>query len=342
MASSQRKLLVIACVALLVVVAGLAFAFGWQFTSELERQFNGRAELNIRIFSDQVLGIINEFDELEEPNLDAFKLAIEALVNDRARGEIIYAQVVQNSVLLAEQRTYVLGQTQLDVMPLKENEAIVLTKSTMPSGTTYLDVRRTLANSPNPINPNSYVRLGFSLSTLQRDILNRQLQTVLWGFGGSVLGVLFLVAIFARYWQTPQPTFASNDLVKPQTLVQTAAPETNSASATDLTPPENILIQCGDLSIDDASKSVRLGEAEIPMSPREYELLKLLTRHPGKIFSNDEIVKLVWNDDQYAIPQDVKKYIYLLRKKLEENPKRPKRLLTVRGFGYKLVDATGL
>ena len=70
-------------------------------------------------------------------------------------------------------------------------------------------------------------------------------------------------------------------------------------------------------------------------------MLKLLTAHPGKIFSNDEIVKLVWSDDQYAIPQDVKKYIYLLRKKLEENPKRPKRLLTVRGFGYKLVDATG-
>lgn len=339
MAGSQKKLLTVACVALLAVVVGLAAAFGWQFTGELERQFNDRAELNIRNFSDRVLEKIQEFDDLADANLDAFQQSIEKLVNDRARGEIIYAQVVQNGVLIAEQRTYVLGQTQLDVMPLEENQSIVLKKSTMPSGTAYLDVRRTLANSPDPIDPDSYVRLGFSLATLQRDILNRQLQTVLWGLGGAVFGIGLLVFIFWRMSQTASTTPVETP-VSVQPAVVTA--DNGAGAAVGNAAVENVpsLIQCGDLSIDDASKSVKLKEKEIPMSPREYELLKLLTAHPGKIFSNDEIVKLVWSDDQYAIPQDVKKYIYLLRKKLEENPKRPKRLLTVRGFGYKLVDAT--
>lgn len=95
-------------------------------------------------------------------------------------------------------------------------------------------------------------------------------------------------------------------------------------------------IQVGALQIDDERKEVRLGDKLIELSPKEYELLKLLASKPGKVFSHREIIDAIWRDNPYASSEDVKKYIYLLRNKLEEDVENPKIILTVRGFGYKL------
>ena len=90
--------------------------------------------------------------------------------------------------------------------------------------------------------------------------------------------------------------------------------------------------------IDDARKEVRLGERSVTLSPKEYQLLRLLHSSPGRVFSSDEILKALWRRPlSYATRQDVQKYVYLLRKKLEENPKAPELIKTVRGFGYRLA-----
>jgi two-component system phosphate regulon response regulator PhoB len=92
----------------------------------------------------------------------------------------------------------------------------------------------------------------------------------------------------------------------------------------------------GDLVIDDASKQVTMRGQKVELSPKEYELLRLLAREPGRVFSHEEILSQVWTDSHLATAQDVKQYVYFLRQKLEVNPSEPQFILTVRGFGYKL------
>ncbi len=97
-----------------------------------------------------------------------------------------------------------------------------------------------------------------------------------------------------------------------------------------------------ELTIDDLRKQACIAGRTISLSPKEYQLLKLLASSPGRVYTNAEILKELWpsNPDSdertYADAQDVQKYVYLLRKKLEIDPKTPNLVITVRGFGYRL------
>jgi DNA-binding response OmpR family regulator len=97
------------------------------------------------------------------------------------------------------------------------------------------------------------------------------------------------------------------------------------------------LIRVGDLEIDDSVKQVKVKGRTVSLSPKEYELLKLLASEPGRVFSHQEIIAEVWQNKPFITSSDVTKYIYLLREKLEDDPENPRYILTVRGFGYKLA-----
>jgi DNA-binding response OmpR family regulator len=97
------------------------------------------------------------------------------------------------------------------------------------------------------------------------------------------------------------------------------------------------LIRVGDLEIDDSVKHVKVKGRTVSLSPKEYELLKLLASEPGRVFSHQEIIAAVWQNKPFITSSDVTKYIYLLREKLEDDPANPRYILTVRGFGYKLA-----
>jgi|GEM_PF-1213859 len=335
MFGTQGKLLAIACLLIALLAAGLALAFSLQISGELAHQFNVRAELFARTFADQVQFRLLSVAQGDDPQMTA-KALIQPVVEDRVRGEVIYAQVVKDGVVLGEERTYVVEQTQLEVTPL--DEPLVKSQHTLSSGTPYLDVRRALVISPNPVDPVSYIRLGFSMMSLQHDMLNRVLQTAGWSLLGTVVGMGLLVLLFRQGQLDRAPAMVAQPAAPPSVRNNGQAPVVAQQQALRTAS----IIRCGDLIINDEAKSVLLKNEQVALSPREYELLKLLGTHPGKIFSNEEIVERVWSDDQFAIPQDVKKYIYLLRKKLEEDSSHPKRLLTVRGFGYKLVDSATL
>lgn len=92
------------------------------------------------------------------------------------------------------------------------------------------------------------------------------------------------------------------------------------------------------LEIDDVRKVVNVGGKEVWLSPKEYALISLLASEPGRVFSRQEIISYLWPGNSYATAQDVQKYIYLLRKRLEKDPSDPKFVLTVRGFGYRLAN----
>ncbi len=95
-------------------------------------------------------------------------------------------------------------------------------------------------------------------------------------------------------------------------------------------------VEVGPVAIDDEAKEVTVYGKRVELSPKEYELLKFLASKPGRVFSHEEILKNVWPESPYAGAEDVKKYIYLLRNKIERNPEKPELIVTVRGFGYKL------
>ena len=97
------------------------------------------------------------------------------------------------------------------------------------------------------------------------------------------------------------------------------------------------VIDLGELQIDDERKEVRVRGEPVELSPKEYDLLKLLASRPGKVFSHREILAKIWVGSSFASSEDVKKYIYLLRNKIEADPEHPELIVTVRGFGYKLA-----
>lgn len=99
---------------------------------------------------------------------------------------------------------------------------------------------------------------------------------------------------------------------------------------------EKSFIQLGDLHIDDQRKHVTLNNDSVNLAPKEYSLLKTLAEQPGRVFSEEELIQAVWPEGGLATSSDVKRYIYLLRKKIEHDPQQPQYVQTVRGFGYKL------
>ena len=96
-------------------------------------------------------------------------------------------------------------------------------------------------------------------------------------------------------------------------------------------------VLAGDLEIDPQAHTVLRAGQVITLSPREFDLLFLLASQPEKVFSTEELLAQVWGAEFIGQPQVVYVHIRWLREKLETDPGRPKRILTVRGVGYKLV-----
>ena len=97
-------------------------------------------------------------------------------------------------------------------------------------------------------------------------------------------------------------------------------------------------LTCGGIAMDDESKRVtNLGE-EISLTPTEYDILRLLLRNPGKVFSSREIYRKVWKDAPLSAEGTVPVHIRHLREKLEIDPANPRYLKVVWGKGYKLEE----
>ena len=95
-------------------------------------------------------------------------------------------------------------------------------------------------------------------------------------------------------------------------------------------------VTAGDLTINLLEHRVTLAGKDIPLSPREFDLLHTLALEPGRVFSVDELLGRVWGAEFIGQPQVVYVHIRWLREKIEKKPNRPRRILTVRGVGYKL------
>lgn len=93
----------------------------------------------------------------------------------------------------------------------------------------------------------------------------------------------------------------------------------------------------GDLTIDPGAHSVTCAGRPVDLANREFSLLHVLAQNAGRVVAVDEILRQVWGAEYEGEPQVVYVHIRWLREKLETDPKNPRRLLTVRGVGYKLL-----
>jgi two-component system KDP operon response regulator KdpE len=97
---------------------------------------------------------------------------------------------------------------------------------------------------------------------------------------------------------------------------------------------ERPIFRVGDLSVDLVRRIVKVGDKEIKLSPKEYELLRVLVQHAGKVLTHRYLLSQLWSDLTDA--QYLRVYVRQLRQKIEADPERPQYILTETGVGYRL------
>ena len=99
---------------------------------------------------------------------------------------------------------------------------------------------------------------------------------------------------------------------------------------------EDNVIRNGGIALDDGAKSVTVDGESVSLTPIEYNILKLLLRSPGRVYSTSQIYEQVWNDPSLGSENTVAVHIRHLREKIEIDPANPRYIKVVWGLGYKM------
>jgi DNA-binding response OmpR family regulator len=98
---------------------------------------------------------------------------------------------------------------------------------------------------------------------------------------------------------------------------------------------EDRAITLGAIIINLKSFTIAKEGHELPLSPKEAEILKLFLDNPDEVIDRDRIIDKVWGDEYFPSPRTIDNFILKLRTKIEEDPKEPRHIVTVHGAGYK-------
>jgi hypothetical protein len=298
---------IVALIALAFSLPAVLF-FTYRLAQEQEREFLQRSEWMARNFADQVW---LQLKAISPEDLSKVRDVMNTMVTEFVvMDPIIYAQVVLDGEFIAQHHH--LGDTPVDSVLSwpSSTPARRVERKRLENGLEYLDLWRGIEPGRTEESVESYVRLGVSLAPLAAVMSAERRLAMLWG-AGFTLGLSLLAYLSWPWW------------------ARRMAPTLTSHPLTPLLPSP--------VFIDDHAKEVRLNGTTLPLTPREYALLSLLASEPGKVFSAQEIIERAWSTERFMSSEDVKKYIYLLRQKIERDPQNPQVILTVRGFGYKLV-----
>lgn len=116
-------------------------------------------------------------------------------------------------------------------------------------------------------------------------------------------------------------------------MMREEASVTPSAPAS--VPPTGQILTFDDLAIDTIRREVRMKDQPIALKPKEFELLLFLAQHPGQALSREYILQTVWGWDFIGDSRTVDVHVRWLREKVEPDPTNPRRIITVRGAGYR-------
>jgi DNA-binding response OmpR family regulator len=105
-----------------------------------------------------------------------------------------------------------------------------------------------------------------------------------------------------------------------------------------LKPGKAKALQRGDLKVDIERRTVQLRGEEVDLTPIEFNILKLLAFSPGKVYSREELLNLIWDTAYEGYKRNIDPHINRLRTKIEEDPRKPRYIQTVWGVGYKFAE----
>ena len=97
---------------------------------------------------------------------------------------------------------------------------------------------------------------------------------------------------------------------------------------------ERPVFHVDELSVDLVRRIVKMGDKDVKLSPKEYDLLRLLVQHAGKVLTHKFLIGELW--DETVDPQHLRVYVRQLRQRIEPDPERPHYILTETGIGYRL------
>src|SRR5690349_9581968 len=102
---------------------------------------------------------------------------------------------------------------------------------------------------------------------------------------------------------------------------------------------DEVPIQRGNLRIDPIRREVTIGEKQVELTPKEFDLLRLFASNPGRVFPRKYLLEKIWDYSYEGYDRTIDSHINRLRAKIEQNPDNPQLVLTVWGIGYKFTDA---
>jgi phosphate regulon transcriptional regulator PhoB len=102
--------------------------------------------------------------------------------------------------------------------------------------------------------------------------------------------------------------------------------------------PSEAPVGVGNLRLDPVRHEATKADRPVDLSAMEFRLLEFFLRHRGRVFTRTQLLDQVWGQDRFVEPRTVDVHIRRLREKIEDDPRRPTLILTVRGMGYKCRD----
>jgi phosphate regulon transcriptional regulator PhoB len=102
--------------------------------------------------------------------------------------------------------------------------------------------------------------------------------------------------------------------------------------------PDESPVSAGSLRLDPIRHAVTKDSQTVDLSAMEFRLLEFFLRHRGRVFTRTHLLDQVWGQDRFVEPRTVDVHIRRLREKVEDDPRKPALILTVRGLGYKCQD----
>ena len=130
---------------------------------------------------------------------------------------------------------------------------------------------------------------------------------------------------------------ADDYITKPFSMRELVVRVRNSLRRAALNPQvdELEILKFGELEIHLTSHMAIVSGEEVSMKPKEFDLLYLLASHKGRAFTRDQILQRLWDDEYIGDVRTVDVHVRWIREKIEINPSRPEKLVTIRGVGYR-------
>lgn len=101
--------------------------------------------------------------------------------------------------------------------------------------------------------------------------------------------------------------------------------------------PSVTRVRLGEIDLDFSARRAMRGAVSVALSVREFELLQYLAERPTKVVSREELLRAVWGYHEETMTRTIDNFVVRLRRKIEEDPRHPRHILTAHGGGYLLV-----